>query len=326
MPRFLIVEDSSVQMRMIETFIRRNLPNAEVVTATHGMAALETLQTMTVDVVLTDLNMPDMNGLQLVEKLREAHPLLPVILMTSYGNEDIAVKALMTGAASYVPKKAMKRDLIPTLQSVLELARASRSRIRLMSSQVHVVSRFVLENDTTMVQPLVGLVQEHLVRMRTVESRDVTRLGVALTEAILNSIYHGNLEVSSEHRQEDERIFHALVEERRIQHPFSNRRVQVTVDISPEEARFTIRDEGPGFDVKATLDPDREIDLERVGGRGLLLIKSFLDVVYHNATGNEIHLIKYGSGHRPEMGLIDSLADYVHDQGRFPAMAHCHIC
>ena len=99
-------------------------------------------------------------------------------------------------------------------------------------------------------------------------------------------------------RQEDESIFHLVVNQRRTEEPYRNRRVHVTVDISPTEARFSIRDEGPGFDVKKAMDPHRELDFERVGGRGLLLISSFLDVVYHNASGKEIHLIKYGAHSR----------------------------
>lgn len=326
MPRFLLVEDSLIQLRTLEKFIRRNVPDSEVLTASNGIAALEALQTTTVDLVITDMNMPDMNGLELVEKLRESHPLLPVILMTSYGSEGVAVKALATGAASYVPKKALRRELIPTMQNVLELAQASRFRTRLMSSQVHVVSKFVLDNDPSLVQPLVGLVQEQLVRIQTIDSRDLTRLGVALTEAILNAIYHGNLEVSSDLRQEDESIFHTMVDARRVMEPYKHRRVQITVDISTEEARFSIRDEGPGFDVKKTLDPDREIDLERVGGRGLLLIKSFLDVVYHNATGSEIHLIKYGRRPAKTTEERHSQASPIQDRSRCQALAHAQTC
>ena len=71
--------------------------------------------------VLTDLDMPEMNGLDLVVALRREHPSIPVILMTAFGSEEIAIQALQSGAASYVPKRALARDLIATLQDVLEV-------------------------------------------------------------------------------------------------------------------------------------------------------------------------------------------------------------
>jgi anti-sigma regulatory factor (Ser/Thr protein kinase) len=57
-------------------------------------------------------------------------------------------------------------------------------------------------------------------------------------------------------------------------------------------ARFVIGDEGPGFDVAALDRPIEPEELMRIGGRGLLLIRTFMDEVSHNASGNEITLVK----------------------------------
>ncbi len=81
--------------------------------------------------MLTDLDMPEMNGLDLVVAVRSKYPQIPVILMTAFGSEEIAVQALQSGAASYVPKKNLAQDLVNTLQDVLELARASREESQL---------------------------------------------------------------------------------------------------------------------------------------------------------------------------------------------------
>jgi anti-sigma regulatory factor (Ser/Thr protein kinase) len=118
------------------------------------------------------------------------------------------------------------------------------------------------------------------------------RIGVALHESLTNAIYHGNLEVSSDLRQEDERHFYELARMRRGLDPYQSRRVEVRTTVDRCAVTFVIHDEGPGFDVAAL---DRPIDLEavmRVGGRGLLLIRTFMDEVLHNSTGNEITLIK----------------------------------
>ena len=64
--------------------------------------------------ILTDLVMPDMEGLELVRRVRAEHPQIPVILVTAYGSEDVAMQALRAGAANYIPKKQLARDLVPT--------------------------------------------------------------------------------------------------------------------------------------------------------------------------------------------------------------------
>ncbi len=66
--------------------------------------------------------------------------------------------------------------------------------------------------------------------------------------------------------------------------------------VAAEESRtgvtYAIRDEGPGFDPSTLPDPTDPANLERVSGRGLLLIHAFMDEVRHNPTGNEITMVK----------------------------------
>ena len=75
-----------------------------------------------------------MDGLALVQNIRERYPRLPVILMTAYGSEDVAIQALRAGAANYVPKKALGRELAATLRHVLESPAVDRSRQKLLGA------------------------------------------------------------------------------------------------------------------------------------------------------------------------------------------------
>ena len=61
---------------------------------------------------------------------------------------------------------------------------------------------------------------------------------------------------------------------------------------SPAEATYTVRDEGPGFDPSALPDPNDPQNLEKIGGRGLLLIRTFMDQVQYNDRGNAITMRK----------------------------------
>ena len=121
---------------------------------------------------------------------------------------------------------------------------------------------------------------------------------IALHEALVNAIQHGNLELSSDLRQEDERAFQDLGEQRRRQPPYKDRRVRVRATLSRSEAVYVIEDEGPGFDPSTLPDPTDPANLERVGGRGLMLIRTFMDEVEHNQTGNRITLRKRSGNRR----------------------------
>jgi anti-sigma regulatory factor (Ser/Thr protein kinase) len=118
------------------------------------------------------------------------------------------------------------------------------------------------------------------------------RVALALTEALLNGIQHGNLELDSRLRQEDEATYHRMAESRRLRYPYRDRRLHVWASLSRREAVYVIRDEGPGFDPAALPDPTDPAQLERTTGRGLLLIRAFMDRASFNGAGNEIMLRK----------------------------------
>ena len=242
--------------------------------------------------VLTDLQMPDMNGLELVLEIRSRHPALPVVLMTGHGSEDVAAQALRSGAASYVPKQHLARDLLEVIETVLEAASAKRRHHRLMDCLTETEAHFVLDNDQALIAPLVGHLKDGLALMSGADDTTLLRVSVALREAVLNAMEHGNLELDSTLREQDGDAYHRLGEERRRQEPYHDRRVYVIAHETPEESVYVIRDEGPGFDPTSRPDPCDPANLGRASGRGLLLIQTFMSEVRHNARGNEITLIR----------------------------------
>lgn len=289
--RVLVVDDSAIQRRLVGRLIEKS-GTLSVSHAGNGREALELIEQERPGVVLTDLQMPELDGLELVKQVRTRYPDLPVILMTAHGSEEIALAALQAGAASYVPKRALAGDLVATLREVLGVAAAARTRRRLLSSLQHHESRFRLESDPELIAPLIELHLEQLTGMDVGDATTRLRIGVALQEALTNALYHGNLEVSSDLRQEDEREFFDLAERRRQLDPYRSRQIDVRSRLDRHELTFVIRDEGPGFDVAASNRPIDPEDLMRIGGRGLLLIRAFMDEVAHSANGNEITMKK----------------------------------
>jgi CheY-like chemotaxis protein len=242
--------------------------------------------------VLTDLQMPEMDGLELVAAVRSTHPLVPVVLMTACGSEELAIRALRAGAASFVPKQDLARDLSGTLEQVLALANPRTGPQRLLAYLTVTESQFVLDNDPALVLALVVHYQEALTRLQLCDATSRIRMGIALQEALLNGLYHGNLELGPDRRQDAGKTYALLAEERRHMQPYRERRLHVGAKLSRHEARFVIRDEGPGFEVASLPDPADPANLGKGRGRGLLLIRTFMDEVSYNASGNQITLVK----------------------------------
>ena len=292
MTHILVVDDSATERRRVGSLFEKGLKSVSISYAENGKIAFDSLQEVLPDLIVTDLQMPEMDGLGLVEKIHEAGIGVPVILMTSFGNEEIALQALNAGAASYVPKAVLGKHLIKTVENVIALSHVKKNRQRVLQALTSVESMFVLDNDITYIPPLISYLQEQMARMHLFDESQLIRIGMALCEALTNAIHHGNLELDSEWRQDSEATYYQIAEERRFTKPYSDRRVRMVASLSEQKARFVIDDEGPGFSVAEVLDPTEEINMDRMGGRGLLLIQSFMDHVQHNAVGNSITMVK----------------------------------
>ncbi len=191
-----------------------------------------------------------------------------------------------------MPKKSLARDLPETLDQIVSTAQGRRNQERILDSLTFHESHFVLDNDTSLVAPMVGHLEQTLERMKACEPSGMILVGVALHEALTNAILHGNLELDSGMRETDEKQYYDLAAQRRHQSPYRDRRVHIQVSVNRQEAVFVIRDEGNGFDPATLPDPTDPANLGRVSGRGLLLIQTFMDRVEHNARGNQITMVK----------------------------------
>jgi anti-sigma regulatory factor (Ser/Thr protein kinase) len=217
---------------------------------------------------------------------------VPVILMTSAGNEEICVQALQRGAASYVPKRVLSQRLLETVHQVLEVASHEQTVSRLMGCLAETHCKFELDNDNSLIPPLVAHLLEMAERLELWDDSDRMRIGIALEESLVNALCHGNLEVGSELRGVDDEAYYALLAERRAGQPYCDRFIHVDATFSREMARFVIRDEGPGFDPESLPDPTDPANLEKAAGRGVLLMRSFMDEVAYNESGNAVTLVK----------------------------------
>lgn len=288
MPKKVLVVDDSAVDRMLFKGIVERLPNYTVIEAEHGQHALEQIEAWNIDLVVTDMQMPELDGLELVRILRKNHPEIPAILATSHGNAEIATRALSEGAAGYVPKAKLDELLLPTIFNITSRLEHESNFAKLIDHSKDISFRFELENDPKLFAPLIELTCKMIAGISHAEGIDRLRMGIAIEQALHNAMFRGNLELPNFVRvpfgdesplpEVEERITERLNDKR-----FEDRRINVGIHITPAKIVCRIRDDGPGFDPAMHSDP-----LFDESQRGLVLMRAFMDNVEFNDGANEV--------------------------------------
>jgi two-component system chemotaxis response regulator CheY len=119
----LVVEDSPT-MRQLIVFALRRIRGLEVVEADDGVDALRKMAASKLDIILTDINMPIMDGLKLVKRVRsdEALKHIPIIIITTEGAEEDRQRALALGANAYITKPIQAPQVIAKVKELLKIS------------------------------------------------------------------------------------------------------------------------------------------------------------------------------------------------------------
>ncbi len=114
--KILIVDDEDIQRDMLKGFLEKK--GYQVLTAANGQQALDLFNQYPVQLALLDHNMPDMNGDEVLEKMKEVNPLVHAIMITAYGAVNTAVKVMQLGADDFLEKPV---DLVELLEKIEEI-------------------------------------------------------------------------------------------------------------------------------------------------------------------------------------------------------------
>lgn len=291
MATVLVVDDTAVDRRLAGGLLER-APNVEVCYAENGRDALLQIGTRLPDLVVTDLQMPELDGLELVTEIGNRYPDVPVVVMTAHGSENVAAQALANGAASFVPKSDLANNLVETVMHILVMSETDSRYKRLIQCATKTDFEFLLDSDPSMIEPLIEMVQQVAVSQGLLSHNNRLQMTVALEHALHNAMIRGNLELS---REEMPVINPVVIRERLERAPYCDRKVYFRCLVTPKSAQFTIRDEGAGFDISelpACSDPESFRDGT---GRGLVLMQAFMDEIEFDSTGNQVVMTKYRS-------------------------------
>ncbi|UJF33905.1 response regulator [Paenibacillus hexagrammi] len=124
MQNILVVDDEAIQRRVLAKMIREARPNCHVLEAKNGQDALEVIRTKPIDIVFTDIKMPVLDGLEMIERMNaSAHP-VKVIILSGYRYFEYAQKAIQLGAFDYLVKPIKEESI----SDILDKAEGSITR------------------------------------------------------------------------------------------------------------------------------------------------------------------------------------------------------
>ncbi|MCC7477126.1 response regulator [bacterium] len=297
--KILIVDDEQI----IRNVLKRKLEQStsyEVLTADDGVPALEIFMNQPVDLVISDLIMTQMNGIELLRNLKAHDARVPVIIITGYGTLDDAIEAIKLGAEDFIKKPFDINEVIVTIDKTFRKLDEEADQRAIIK---HIAAEDVtleLPTDFDFLNKVINYVFSHLKARWQVGSENLHDVKVCLYEALYNAFEHGSLGISEEEKSRyleiGQQAYRDFLAQRVADPHYSSRIITVGVHIDMESLQVSIRDQGSGFDSgnRAANFFDSE-ELFKSSGRGLLLITSLMDEVGFNEQGNEIRMTKLRS-------------------------------
>ncbi|HVF22556.1 MAG TPA: ATP-binding protein [Pyrinomonadaceae bacterium] len=257
--RILIVDNNDELRSLLEDVLGRL--GHEVVVTGERAKALRRDDLDSFDLIISDLSEAEVNG-QPIGDLQRKHLVTP---LSAKIKTPSIIKAFKMGAANYL-RSPYNRD---ELREVVEKTLAYKLRYvddPSVLSHLHEKIEFELPSDLALMNGVLEYLQDRVAKLGLI-TPERSNLFVALDEAFVNAVKHGN--------KSD-----------------PNKLVRITAELTPQEASFTVEDEGEGFDITKIPDPCDPANLFRTSGRGVLLIYNIMDEVEYNAQGNRVKMVK----------------------------------
>ena len=286
--KILLVEDDNSSRLYLENLLEIN--NYEFRSAVNGIDGLNILEEYNPDIVITDIQMPIMDGLELLEAIRDKKSNTIVIITTAYGNENYAIQALHLGANNYLKKPVTSYDLIPLLKKYKAILKSKFSTEKLPGK---IVSRkYKMEFPTSI--KLIPKIVDHLLIEAACELDDNDKINVelGLVELITNAIEHGNLNISYLEKQKalDNNLFEQLYTQKLNDQKYKDKKIFVDFVTNCESCQWTITDEGSGFDWNTLPDPTDDNHILELNGRGIFITKFLFDELEYSGKGNIVRV------------------------------------
>jgi serine/threonine-protein kinase RsbW len=272
--RRILIVDNNDELRAMLDQVLRELGHEVVATGDRELA-LEREDLDEFDLIISDLTEDEHAGMQLLSEIKRKRLMVPVVVSSDEAQQPGVVKAFKMGAANFLRLPYNKDELRDIVEKTLAYKLRFVDDLKVIPFVREKID-FELPSDVSLMNGVLQYLMERVAKLGLIKP-ERSNLFVALDEAFVNAVKHGN-------------------------HNDPRKLVRITAELSSKEARFTVEDEGEGFNVQEIPDPRDPSNLFKTSGRGVLLIYNIMDEVQYNERGNRLTMVK-----RPEDSLETEL-------------------
>ena len=276
--RRILIVDSNEELRTLLASVLGELGHEVVATGDRTTAlAREDLEDF--DLIISDLTEDSAagGGIEIIGELKRKRLMVPVVVSSEETQQNGVIKAFKLGAANFVRKPYEREELRTIVDKTLGYKLRFVDDLKVLP-YVRERVEFELPSDLSLMNGVLHYLIERVAGLGIIQP-ERSNLFIALDEAFVNAVKHGN-------KNDPTKL------------------VRITADLSANEARFQIEDEGEGFDPSTIPDPLDPANLFKTSGRGVLLIYNIMDEVKYNERGNRLTMVK-----RPDTSLDSELSE-----------------
>lgn len=288
--KILIVEDDLASLSFLEMILKKE--GFDYRTAENGRLGYHIFKEYQPDIVLTDVNMDEMSGLELLEKVKRERAETIVILLTAYTSEENVMSAMRYGANNYFKKPVLKNTFLSVLRKYANIIQMQNYDKEIVSFQVKHTFNLQFPSNIDLIPSIVNYLVKETSGILSPSIQLDVRLG--LSELLINAVEHGNMEISFEDKEQaiQDDTLQDLYNSRMKNEIFSKRVVDVKYSMDGKSCEWTITDQGCGFDFLKIPDPVTEDGLLRMHGRGIFICRFQFDKMEYIETGNIVKVTK----------------------------------
>jgi len=288
--KVLVVEDDYGSREYLLNLVR--LEGYEVRAVENGEEGLAEYKSFDPDIIISDIQMPIMDGLQMLNIIRKDKSDTIFIITTAFGTEDYAIEALRLGANNYLKKPIKSQSLIKLLNKYKLLIEshklAKKAEGKLLKKDLSLEFITNIKHIPSIISQLIAEIDIKL------DDSEITNIELGLDELITNSMEHGNLGISFNEKvkaSNDNTILELYDEKMKIP-KFSRRKLKVRYKLRPKFCEWVITDEGKGFDWRLIPDPTKGAQLMELNGRGIFITHFLFDEMEYLGKGNKVRVRK----------------------------------
>ena len=289
----LLVDDEPHYRILLNKFLDA-YSNLTIIEAENGRDAINQMSKFDFDLIISDVNMPEMDGIEMLDEMNKQEIQIPLIFVTALEDSDQIIEAFKKGAINVLKKPYEIKFVKSVLDKFIDRKLAKMNKPDSANPYLNSVSEtYMLSNDFTVISAISNQVIEMMARQSAVTESDSHAVSLAIYEILQNAMLHGNLEISYDDETENYEqggTTETLIANKLKIEKLAARRVKFHYELNKDSIFIDVMDEGNGFDYNNLPDPTDPKNLFLEHGRGVMMTRLQMTEFQYLGKGNQVQM------------------------------------